>query len=130
LSENVDFLGERNDVAEILGGTDLLLAPSWEEPLGRSVIEAMAMEVPVLATSVGGPAELIREGEDGFLLQPRQPSRWVPVVRRLLVDPQLRASMGKKARERAHRFGVPAHVAAIMAAYEEALALNTGGRAG
>ena len=54
------FLGERDDVPDLLAAVDLLLVPSWEEPFGRSVVEAMAAGVPVLATDVGGPAEILR----------------------------------------------------------------------
>ena len=55
------FLGEREDVPELLAAADLALVPSWEEPFGRVVLEAMAMAVPVVATG-GGPAELLAGG--------------------------------------------------------------------
>jgi glycosyltransferase involved in cell wall biosynthesis len=126
LSDDVELLGERADVPEILRAVDVVLVPSWEEPFGRTVIEAMAMEVPVVATAVGGPSEVIRDGEDGFLLLPRQPERWVPVVDRLLSDPHLRASMGRSARLHAHRFRLSAHVEAVMAVYEDLLETNGG----
>jgi L-malate glycosyltransferase len=56
VEDNVVFMGEREDVPEILRALDVLLMPSWEEPFGRAIIEAMAMAVPVVATSVGGPS--------------------------------------------------------------------------
>ncbi|MGH2804504.1 MAG: glycosyltransferase family 4 protein, partial [Thermoleophilaceae bacterium] len=77
LERQVDFLGEREDVPGVLRALDLLLVPSWEEPFGRSVIESMAMGIPVAATSVGGPAEIVRDGCDGLLLPPRDPPAWV-----------------------------------------------------
>ena len=101
LDDVVVFTGEREDVPEVLRAIDVLLVPSWEEPFGRTVIEAMAMEVPVLATSEGGPAESIREGVEGHLLPPRDPAAWVEPAARLLADPQLRAEMGRAGRVRA-----------------------------
>ncbi len=53
--ERVSWLGEREDVPELVRALDVLLLPSWEEPFGRALIEAMALEVPVVATNVGGP---------------------------------------------------------------------------
>ena len=66
LEDRVSWLGEREDVPELVRALDVLLLPSHEEPFGRALLEAMALEVPVLATSVGGPPELIREGRDGL----------------------------------------------------------------
>ncbi len=59
LGHAVRFLGEREEVAEILRACDVALLPSWDEPFGRAVVEAMAMGTPTVATSVGGPAEII-----------------------------------------------------------------------
>ena len=73
MSDAVHFLGEREDVPEILAALDLLLVPSWQEPFGRTVIEGMAMGRVVLATIVGGPREIIEDGVDGRLLAPREP---------------------------------------------------------
>ena len=53
---------------ELVRALDILLLPSWEEPFGRALIEAMALDVPVIATSVGGPAEILDDGREGLLL--------------------------------------------------------------
>ena len=87
VADRVAFLGEREDVPDILAALDLLLVPSWEEPFGRVVIEAMSMSVPVIATNVGGPAEVVRDGEDGILLPPGRPATWAAVAFELLSDP-------------------------------------------
>jgi glycosyltransferase involved in cell wall biosynthesis len=118
----VSFLGERVDVPEILHALDLLLVPSWEEPFGRSVIEAMAMETPVIATGVGGPAEIVTDGVDGILLAPQDPERWAEAAARLLEAPESLSEVGKAGRRTATaRFGREAHVQAVLAAYREAL---------
>jgi glycosyltransferase involved in cell wall biosynthesis len=122
LEEEVRFLGERADVPEIFGALDLVLVPSWEEPFGRSVIEAMAMETPVIATSVGGPAEIVTDGVDGLLLLPRQPERWGEAAGSLLEAPErLEAMAAAGRRTAAARFGREVHVRAVLDAYREAL---------
>jgi L-malate glycosyltransferase len=118
----VSFLGERTDVPQILRALDLLLVPSWEEPFGRSVIEAMSMKTPVLATSVGGPAEIVTDGIDGILLSPRKPERWAEAAARLLEAPDSLSEMTEAGRRTAAaRFSREAHVRAVLAAYREAL---------
>jgi glycosyltransferase involved in cell wall biosynthesis len=122
LRDDVMFLGERNDIPEVLRAVDLLLVPSWEEPFGLAIIEAMAMEVPAVATNVGGPSEILRGGEDGLLLPPRAPEAWAAAIEDLIDRPELRAMMGRRARQRAlERFGIKAHVRGVLAAYDEAL---------
>lgn len=122
LNGSLRLLGERGDIPEVLAALDLLLVPSWEEPFGRSVVEAMAMEVPVVATNVGGPAEIITDGVDGMLLPPREPALWASVIGGLLADPARRAAMGRRARSTVFkRFGLETHVAAIVGTYRKLL---------
>lgn len=121
LGDNVTFLGERDDIPQILRAVDVLLVPSWEEPFGRAIIEAMAMEVPVVATNVGGPVEIVRPGKDGLLLPPRAPQTWAAVIGELIRHPALRAEMGRRAREQVAQFSVENHVRRILAVYDEAL---------
>lgn len=117
LEEHVEFVGERNDMPEVLSAIDILLAPSWEEPFGRAVVEAMAMETPVIATSVGGPAEVIEDGVSGTLVQPRDTGAWARSIAELVSSPELRASMAASARRRALDFAPEAHIEHILAAY-------------
>jgi L-malate glycosyltransferase len=129
LAEAVHFLGERRDIPEILRGLDLLLVPSWEEPFGNVAIEAMAMETPVVASNVGGLIEIVRQGEDGLLLPPRQPERWAESIDWLLAQPELRATMGRSGRRRAEAdFGEKRYLDTVLAGYQAALARHTAGR--
>jgi glycosyltransferase involved in cell wall biosynthesis len=122
LRDEVVFLGERDDIPQVLRAVDVLLVPSWEEPFGRAIVEALAMRVPVVATNVGGPAEIVREGEEGLLLEPRAPERWASAIEKLINHPDRRAEMGRKGRGRAvSSFGVEAHVDKVLAVYGEAL---------
>ena len=124
----VVLLGERDDVPAVLRAVDLLLVPSWEEPFGRTVVEAMAMGVPVVATSVGGPAEIVRPGVDGLLLEPRRPARWAEAIGPLLDEPDRLAQMGRSGRARVlEHFSLSAHVDAVLAVYRD-VAAREGGR--
>lgn len=114
----VRFLGERSDVPEVLAATDMLLIPSWREAFGRIAIEAMAMRVPVVATDVGGPAEIVRSGVDGLLLRPRSPRLWAEELEPLLESAEARARMGANGRQRAQKFGLAEHAAAMLEIYE------------
>ena len=119
LAGAVAFLGERSDPECVLAATDLLLVPSEEEPFGRTIIEAMAMEVPVLSSAVGGPAEIIRPGRDGLLLTDRDPAVWARAAERLL-DGDASHVPGSRD-EAARRFARATHAAAIVAVYLRAV---------
>jgi len=70
LEDSVHFLGRREDVPAIMAALDLFLLPSWEEPLGTVVAEAMACGTVPLVTSEGGPREMVQDGVNGRLLPP------------------------------------------------------------
>jgi glycosyltransferase involved in cell wall biosynthesis len=100
VSDAVEFTGEIEDLAPIYESLDVLLVPSWQEPFGRVVAEGMAAGVPVVATSVGGPAELIVDGESGLLAPPRSPDAWVEPICRLFEDPELARRLATGGRDR------------------------------
>jgi L-malate glycosyltransferase len=118
VSDRVLFLGERDDVPEILPALDLLLVPSHEEPFGRVVVESLAAGVPVVATKVGGPSEIVRHGVDGMLLAPRDPSGWAGEIRNLLAQPGALAEMRARGRDRAEVFSAPAAARGVMDLYK------------
>jgi glycosyltransferase involved in cell wall biosynthesis len=127
LQEHVAFWGERRDIPTVAAALDVLAVPSWEEPLGRAALEALAMETPVLATSVGGAAEVVRDGVDGVIVPPHQPSAWAAAITRLLEDGELRARMGKSGRQRVQEFRQDRYRARLRAVYSETLAGGSGG---
>jgi glycosyltransferase involved in cell wall biosynthesis len=123
LGDAVRFLGERDEVPEILRAGDVALLPSWDEPFGRAVVEAMAIGLPVVTTSVGGPAEIVRDGVDGLLVAPRQPDALAAAILWLLDNPGRRKALGAAAREAMiKRFGAShQHAAAVSALYRKLL---------
>jgi L-malate glycosyltransferase len=120
VADRVHFLGEREDVPDVIAALDLLLVPSWEEPFGRTVIEGMAMGRTVLATAAGGPPEIITDGVDGRLLPPRQPAVWARAAAELLQRD--REAIGQAARATAARFDRDAYADEIVALYERVIA--------
>jgi glycosyltransferase involved in cell wall biosynthesis len=121
LDDRVDFLGERTDVPELVRALDVLMLPSEREPFGRALLEAMALEVPVLAPSDGGAPELVRDGRDGYLVAPGEPAAWASAVRRVIELPERGRELGRAGRLRvSENFGVADHVAATLALYERA----------
>lgn len=92
LEESVAFVGrlEHSKVIELYSQYDILLFPSrWVEPFGRSMLEAMARGLPVVATNRGGPAEVIVDGKTGLLVPPDDALAMAMAVKRLLLDSEL-----------------------------------------
>ncbi len=118
---SVRFLGHRSDIPTVLRALDLLLVPSWLEPFGRVVVEGMASGLPVVATSKGGPAEIIVSGQDGMLLPPQSPALWASALVGLLRDKPARERMGLMGRRRAEDFTLQRHVQSMVTVYGEAL---------
>ena len=93
------FLGHRPDVPRVVAGLDIVVHASTEpEPLGLVIAEGMVMEKPVIATDMGGPRELIADGETGFLVEPGDPGVLAGAIVSLAGDPGLRRRVGRAAR--------------------------------
>ncbi len=100
LGEAVEFLGQRMDVPELLGASDVLVLPSWSEALPTVLIEAGAASLPVVATDVGGAAEIVAEGETGYLIPPVDAAQLAGRLIDVLTDQELAHQMGVKAKQR------------------------------
>lgn len=122
VADAITFLGERRDVPTLLPAFDIVLVPSRHEPFGRSVVEAMAAGTPVIATRVGGPSEVIADGENGLLLPPATPDLWAEAVLELLGDHRRRARLAAEAVQTVRsRFGRDRQLEQMTALYREAL---------
>jgi glycosyltransferase involved in cell wall biosynthesis len=86
VNDNVLMLGLRRDIPEVLSIADLYVIPSIQEGMGQSTMEAMAMGVPVIASSVGGLPELVVDNETGLLVPPRDISALARAMEELLSD--------------------------------------------
>jgi glycosyltransferase involved in cell wall biosynthesis/O-antigen/teichoic acid export membrane protein len=99
IAHAVRFLGYRDDVPDLLRGTDVSVLTSMKEGIPRAILEAMAMGVPVVATDVPGSREAVRDGETGFAVPLGDAHALADAIDRLLRDPELRARMGAAGRE-------------------------------
>jgi N-acetyl-alpha-D-glucosaminyl L-malate synthase BshA len=95
------FVGKQPNIVDYLSASDVLLLPSEQESFGLAALEAMACEVPVIASRVGGIPEVVTDGETGFLSEVGDVEKMAADAARLLSDPTLRREMGKRARESA-----------------------------
>ena len=121
LEDAVSFTGDCTDPPGLLRAIDCLLVPSWAEPWGRVVVEAMAMGTPVVATSAGGTAELVADGRNGLLAAPRDPVAWADATEALARDPGLGRRMVAAGRETARCFSRDAYVQHVLEIYREAV---------
>ena len=103
ISADVLFLGKQNDMAQLLSMADLLLFPSENESFGLVALEAMACEVPVIASNVGGIPEVVEHGSDGYLFNVGDVEAMSEASIDLLADPDRRKKMGQVARQHARR---------------------------
>jgi len=103
ISNNISFLGEvkHKELIKHYQKTDIFMFPSvWNEPFGIPIIEAMATEVPVIATRVGGIPEIIEEEKTGVLVEPDDDQALAEAITYLFSDNELKKTMGEAARKR------------------------------
>ena len=124
LLEDVEFAGERLDIVDVLSEADAFLLPSATESFGLAALEAMACEVPVVASRVGGLPEVVEDGVSGFLHEPTDIQGMAASLIRVVTDQAFRDQMGAAGRRVAiERFSAARIVPMYEAAYE---ALVTG----
>src|SRR5204862_5825608 len=103
VADDVMFVGKQNDMSTLLAVSDILLLPSELESFGLVALEAMACEVPVIATRVGGIPEVVRDGVDGFLYGVGDTVAMADRCLSILGDRGVRERMGKAAGDGANR---------------------------
>ena len=115
----VEFLGFV-EPAGFLDKVDILIVPSWEEPFGIVVLEAMAAGINVIATDAGGPPEILEGGRAGLLVTPKDPGALADAVWRLISDERLRQELRTHARERVRsHYDISLAVPRIAAFYQK-----------
>ena len=122
--------GERRDVADVMRGLSCFALPSQAEGISNTILEAMASGLPVLATDVGGNAELVTAGQTGALVAAGQAAEMAQCLVRLAQDPKAALAMGQAGRvEVQRRFSLQAMVAAYLALYDQLAAAAVKGSA-
>ena len=96
IADSVVFTGFQYNVPEIISCFDIAVLPSFFEGMGRVLLEAMAMEKPVIASRVGGIPDLVKDGINGLLITPGNIKELANSMKKLLYDKSLAADMGKQ----------------------------------
>jgi sugar transferase (PEP-CTERM/EpsH1 system associated) len=126
IAGNVKFLGFREDVPSLLQAMDIFVLPSLSEGLPLSILEALSLQKPVVATNVGGIPEIVEDGVTGYLVPPRDPEALADKILLLLQHPQTAANMGQAGRKKVEEdYGLDKMVREYQFLYEEALCAGT-----
>jgi len=122
LQDRIHFLGFRTNIYDYLAHIDALLMPSLHEGLPYTLLEAMSLGKPVLASDVGGLAEVLRDNETGLLFPAKDPAAIARAVRRLVEEPDLGPRLGAAAaREQRARYTLDAMLDRYVEIYREAI---------
>ncbi len=123
ISDRCAFVGKQPRIVDYLSAADVLLLPSEQESFGLAALEAMACEVPVVASRVGGVPEVVTDGETGCLSEVGDVDKMATDAARLLGDADLRHAMGRRARESAvARYSTDLIIPRYIEFYERILA--------
>jgi glycosyltransferase involved in cell wall biosynthesis len=118
----VHFLGLRRDVPRLMACLDLFVLPSLNEGMGRVLVEAMAVELPCVASRVSGIPDVVAEGRTGWLVPPKDSGALAAALAAALRDPARTRAMGVRAREHVlPDFSVGRMLEQLEAVYRELL---------
>ena len=111
ISDAVTFLGWRDDMLDVMAASDIYVLPSFTEGVPRSIVEAMAMGKPVIATTVGGIPSLLGHGKFGFLCPPDDAPSLAGAMSQMVENTSLGREIGVAARQEArNRYTFQAHL--------------------
>lgn len=118
----VEWWGHRDDMPQILAGAHVVALPSYYEGCPKILLEACACAKPVVATAIPGCAQIVRDGENGFLIPPKDPEALAKIIRVLLENPVLRERLGASGRQIVEREFTAGRMAKqTLAVYHELL---------
>jgi glycosyltransferase involved in cell wall biosynthesis len=116
----VVFTGRRDDIPAVTAAFDVAVLPSYREAQGLTILEAMALSRPVVASNVGGIPEMIKDGVTGLLVPPHDPPALADAIVRLLRDHQLADTLGRAGHDLVHdRFCVQLMAKAVEELYQQ-----------
>jgi glycosyltransferase involved in cell wall biosynthesis len=120
LQDRFNFVPHQTDNIDALSALDALVLPSQEEPFGRVVIEAMALEKVVIAYAQNGPLEIITHGHDGLLVPLEETGGLAKMMRQILQDDEWRVHLQHHARlSVVEKFHISESAGRIFALYQE-----------
>lgn len=121
VANKVRFPGWRPDVAAVMSVFDVFVLPSMNEGMGRVLIEAMALSMPIVASRIGGIKDLVTNGGNGMLVPPGDAAAIASAVLALLGNEQKRLAMGSEGRRMAGNYSAQRMVKKIEALYDQLL---------
>lgn len=125
ITESVIFGGARSDIPEILAATDVSVLPSLSEGMPAAILEAMSCARPVVASNLDEISEIVKDGETGFLVPPRNPGKIAEAITRLLKDEQLAKQIGKNGQKMVRdRFSVETMIENTLRVYGQLAQTN------
>ncbi len=120
IAHRVVFTGRRDDVPAVTAALDVAVLPSYREAQGLTILEAMALSRPVVASNVGGIPEMIQDGKTGLLVPPHDPEALAAAIVRLLTDHPLADTLGRAGHDLVHdRFCIELMVRAVEGIYDQ-----------
>jgi glycosyltransferase involved in cell wall biosynthesis len=123
VSDRLIWLGHQDDVPSVLAGSDVFVLPTLEDNFPLTILEAMMLQLPIVATSVGGIPECVFPGQTGELVARKDVNALAEATVRLLLDPELRRKYGDAGRRLVlERFSPAAQVPQIEATLAAAAA--------
>jgi glycosyltransferase involved in cell wall biosynthesis len=123
VKDSIEFHGsvDQQELVQLYSDADVVVLPSRNEGWGLSLMEAMALRKPVVATRVGGVPELVRDGIDGILIDPGDLKGMAMAIVKLLADPALRSLMGAAGRQHVARYSWERTAQLTLGEYERRL---------
>ena len=120
IAHHVIFTGRRDDIPAITAALDVAVLPSYREAQGLTILEAMAMSRPVVASNVGGIPEMVEDGVTGLLVPPHNPPALAAALTRILIDHPFADTLARAGHDLVHdRFCVQLMVNAVQELYDE-----------
>lgn len=119
--KNFYFEGYRTNVGDYLKAFDIFVLPSKKEGLGTSILDAMALGLPIVASKVGGIPEAVESGRNGILVEPKNAKALAEALIELIDNPEKRDAFGKASLELVKQFDINNTVAGNIKLYEEIL---------
>jgi glycosyltransferase involved in cell wall biosynthesis len=114
----IDYLGHVDQIETVLVAAQIVVLPSYREGTPRILLEAAAMGKPIVATDVPGCREVVVDGQNGFLVPPRNPQALAEALEKLLVSAELRAKFGEASASHAVHFCEHKVIAATLEVYQ------------